>query len=72
MFKLNQISLGKKGDDLEDNAKLLLIKNYTEYLIKKSLEINIDGSGESGYLNKLLIKILHNVNIKVKSISVRI
>lgn len=50
----------------------MLIKNYLDYLIKKSEEIKTEQSVQSGFLQKLFTKILHNLNLEVNNIHIRI
>ena len=56
---------------MDENAKYLLIKNYVEHILKKSEEMS-EGEGQAGFMKKLLVKIMHNVNLEIGNIHIRI
>lgn len=62
----------KEQEDLKENAKLILIKNYLAYLLKKSEEAKAEQESDSGFIKKLFIKILHNLNLEISNIHIRI
>lgn len=52
---------------------MALIKGYVEYLLKKMLEGDKGGAeGDGGYIKKMGVKIIHNLNAEIRNISIRI
>jgi hypothetical protein len=57
-----------------EEIKLSLLKNYLEHLISKTLaNEKLGGSeAEGGFVQKMTVKIIHNLNADVRDISIRI
>lgn len=59
-------------DDIEA-GKLSFLKNYIDYLSNKvNQNKNEDQSKNKGYLQKMIIKIMDNLNVDIHNITIRI
>ena len=61
-FRLEKMRSVDKKIEAE---KLALIKNYADHLAKKITEEKSEEQGEAGYFQKLILKVLANLNIEI-------